>query len=55
MTEETRLTDEQKATFIKNIVGKVREYFYEPHSRSDIRLDIENELERAGEREVKES
>ena len=55
MTEETGLTDEQKATFMKNIVWKVREYFYEPQSRSDIRLDIDKELKRAGEHEVKES
>ena len=46
MEEDIGLTEEQKAIFVKNLVGKVREYFYEPVSRGDIRLVIDEELKR---------
>lgn len=46
MQEDVGLSEEQKATFVKNLVVKVREYFYEPVSRGDIRSIIDEELKR---------
>ena len=55
MEEDHELTEEQKSQFMRDLVGKVREYFYEPQSRSDIRSDIDEQLQKVKKGEDSES
>ena len=45
MEDEAKLTEEQREVFMRNLVGKVRENFYQPSNRNDIRKDIDEQIE----------